>query len=1166
MIRKLWLIVFVLSVAFQVSQGYAEEKYLQHELTVDIKPDEQFIHVRDIIRFPTNPFPQGNEEIQFLLHGNLNIVYHSKHIGIKKESGEPEPSFFGINTPGFSFDAKAPAPLNRYSIRLVRKLTPQKPNEPKRDFIITLEYEGIIYHPVESTGSSYARGFGETPGIISGQGVYLSGASYWVPWFNDRPVASRMDTRIPGNWQTVSQGRRFFHTDSSGSLTRWESPEPMDEIYLVAARFKEYDLKVGKIDVMAFLCTEGEDEGLANKYLETTGQYLEMYERLIGPYPYTKFALVENFWETGFGMPSFTLLGPQVIRFPFILHSSYPHELLHNWWGNGVLVDYNSGNWCEGLTVYLADYLIKEQRGQGEEYRKTTLQDYTHYAAAKKEEFPLTRFKARYDSLSSSIGYGKSMMLFHMLRRWVGDALFKKAIQRFYLENKFKRATYNDIKKSFETTAGKNFDFETFFRQWTTRTGAPEIRISDATVTPKENSYLLRFVLEQVQQPQEEPYVLNVPAAFYLEGEKAAVVKILETNERRRTFEFSFDRRPLGVDVDPQFDVFRKLHETEIPAVLSNAFGAEAALILLPSRAPLEFLNGYRELAETWARENVNTGEDSGGGGGGKIEIKLDSETPALPDNKAVWLLGRDNLHSGAIQKGISAYNAELNKDFMIIDRKKLLFNANSIIAAVKNPQNPSLVVVLLAADRPAALPGLGRKLPHYGKYSYLAFEGDEPVNSMKGEWPALNSPLSVSLDPVYSLSDLKQTPAQREPLDRLAPLFSAQRMMDYTRFLASAELQGRELGSPGLEKAGQYIADIFRNAGLEPAGENGTYFQTWEAPVGPGQERATLRNVLGMIRGKTPGLQEQAVVLCAHYDHLGNSYPGADDNASGVAVMLELAQALGKNLKPERSLLFIGFTGEESGLLGSAYFVEQLKNGSLPLFKTVSAAVNLDTVGRLKEGDKLMVIGGSSAREWKFIFMGIGYTVGIEAQLLTQELDASDQVSFIKAGIPGVQLFSGPHPDYHKPTDMVDKIVPGGLVKVAAATKEAIVYLADRKEPLTFEGVVASSSSATVAPGAPGAPDAPVSTGNRRVGTGMMPDFTFSGKGVKVGMVSPGSPADKAGIQKDDIIIKIDKIEVANLKEYSLFLSGFKPGDTVTMVYLRGEKEYSTKVTLIER
>ena len=126
------------------------------------------------------------------------------------------------------------------------------------------------------------------------------------------------------------------------------------------------------------------------------------YRGLVGPYPYGKFALVENFWETGYGMPSFTLLGPQVIRFPFILHSSYPHEILHNWWGNSVFVDYESGNWCEGLTAYMADHLIQEQRGRGEEYRRDTLQKYRSYVRDGRD-FPLTEFRSRHSAAASRI-------------------------------------------------------------------------------------------------------------------------------------------------------------------------------------------------------------------------------------------------------------------------------------------------------------------------------------------------------------------------------------------------------------------------------------------------------------------------------------------------------------------------------------------------------------------------------------------------------------------------------------------------------------------------------------------------------------------------------------------------------------------------------------------
>ena len=151
----------------------------------------------------------------------------------------------------------------------------------------------------------------------------------------------------------------------------------MEEAYLIAAPFTEYTRQAGDVTAMAFLRTP--DDALAEKYLEATAQYIEMYRQLIGPYPFDKFALIENFWETGYGMPSFTLLGEKIIRFPFILHSSYPHEILHNWWGNSVYVDWETGNWCEGLTAYMADHLIKEGQRRGAEYRRDTLKSYRSF-------------------------------------------------------------------------------------------------------------------------------------------------------------------------------------------------------------------------------------------------------------------------------------------------------------------------------------------------------------------------------------------------------------------------------------------------------------------------------------------------------------------------------------------------------------------------------------------------------------------------------------------------------------------------------------------------------------------------------------------------------------------------------------------------------------------
>jgi hypothetical protein len=186
-----------------------------------------------------------------------------------------------------------------------------------------------------------------------------------------------LEVQGPDGWQLVSPGSGSAR-DASGQA-RWRSTTPVDELHIVGGALTRYSRQAGAVSAEVFL--RQPDAALAAKYLEATARNLEMYRTLIGPYPYEKFALVENFWETGYGMPSFTLLGSQIIRFPFILTSSYPHEILHNWWGNGVFVDYASGNWCEGLTAYLADHLYKEQQGQGAEYRRDTLKKYRDFVA-----------------------------------------------------------------------------------------------------------------------------------------------------------------------------------------------------------------------------------------------------------------------------------------------------------------------------------------------------------------------------------------------------------------------------------------------------------------------------------------------------------------------------------------------------------------------------------------------------------------------------------------------------------------------------------------------------------------------------------------------------------------------------------------------------------------
>jgi C-terminal processing protease CtpA/Prc len=203
---------------------------------------------------------------------------------------------------------------------------------------------------------------------------------------------------------------------------------------------------------------------------------------------------------------------------------------------------------------------------------------------------------------------------------------------------------------------------------------------------------------------------------------------------------------------------------------------------------------------------------------------------------------------------------------------------------------------------------------------------------------------------------------------------------------------------------------------------------------------------------------------------------------------------------------------------------------------------VNLDTVGRLGK-NKLLVLGAGSAKEWVHIFRGAGFVTGVDIESVSEELDSSDQKSFQEAGVPSVQLFSGPNLDYHRPTDTADKIDPAGLVKVASVTKEVVEYLAGREEPL----------SSTLKPGTAAQP-APKT--ERKVSLGTIPDFAYSGKGFRLSGVVEGSPAEAAGLKEGDVIIKINSTAIAGLQDFSDVLKTLKPGDKVSITFMREGEE----------
>lgn len=1123
MLKKILFLLFVALAA------YAQDAPFHHKIDATITPTTSMLEVTDEITIKES---QIKGVLEFKLHHAL--VVEGNNV-VKKTMTNINSEDVGMDKDDAGIDSEKELKLNLYEVII--------PSGHSGDFTFTLNYKGKIESPVEQSAENYARGFSESAGIIWKKGVYLAGSTYWVPYFNDELVTFNLTTKTPLDWRVVTVGERTLDETRGGfHFDTWESPTPQEEVFLIAAAFHEYKYSMGAVDAMAFL--RSPDEGLANKYLETTAQYMEMYRKLVGPYPYTKFALIENFWETGYGMPSFTLLGEKIIRFPFILHSSYPHELLHNWWGNSVYINFDKGNWCEGLTAYMADHLIKEQRGQAAEYRRATLQKYTNYVTPE-TDFPLSKFSSRHDKPSEAIGYGKTLMFNHMLRQKVGDENFIKSYQVFNRNNKFKRASFDDIRLAFEEVTGENLKW--FFEQWVQKKGAPSLVLENVTVKAIRDFNNVSFTLNQTQAGN--VFYLDVPIAIVTNN--GINYETVQMNEKISSFNISLEEKPLKIMIDPQFDLFRILDPRESPPVFTKAYGAAKTLVILPNKSNENFIQ-YNDFATSWIKGK----ED-------KFIVKTESEIDELPSDKSIMILGFGNKFTPIVNHAIKAYGSEFISNGVKFGKREISNTNNSFFISAVHPNNINNVITFLSIGNIDAVDGLVRKLPHYGKYSYLAFAGDEPSNIAKGQWTVSNSPLIKILDD--EVNNVEVILKKGKALATLAPVFSSKRMMETIEYLASDKLKGRGIGTNEIDSAANYIAKKFKEYGLQPGSDDSSFYQTWTQNL-LDKKDIILKNVIGIIPGTNSELSK-AVVISAHYDHLGiglfgakkgnngKIHNGADDNASGVAVMLELAKTLGNSSKPARTIIFVAFTAEESGLVGSRYFVNNYKK--YPKEK-ILANINLDTVGRLF-GKKLMVLNSNTAREWKFIFMGSDFTTGVATELITQDLDASDQVAFIENEIPAVQLFyAGVDSDYHVPEDDANKIDADGLVKVATVAKEILEYLANREAPMPFTGVGKEEKSTMH--------NSSKQNSGRRVSTGSMPDFAYSGVGVKIAGISDDSPASKAGLIKGDVITAFDSKPVKNLKDYSNYLKEHQPGDTVTFTINRNSEKLDIKLTLGER
>ncbi|MFQ5802572.1 MAG: M28 family peptidase [Candidatus Methylomirabilales bacterium] len=326
-------------------------------------------------------------------------------------------------------------------------------------------------------------------------------------------------------------------------------------------------------------------------------------------------------------------------------------------------------------------------------------------------------------------------------------------------------------------------------------------------------------------------------------------------------------------------------------------------------------------------------------------------------------------------------------------------------------------------------------------------------------------------------------------------------------------------------------------------------------------EERGTTDNIIGVLPGSDPVLQETAIVVGAHYDHLGlggeyslapsrygEIHPGADDNASGTAGLILLARSFAQSGGAKRTLIFTAFSAEELGIVGSSYYA---KYPRFPLRRTV-AMVNLDMIGRLKNRT-LYTFGVKTGKEFAALLEEVNQDRGLTLRLGGDGYGPSDHTSFYARGVPVLFFFTGPHADYHRPSDTADKLNGEGLAEVSRFVYRVVEHLANRVETITYVKVK----------------ERPPAGRGRGYGAyfGSIPDFGFAEEtGVLLTGVRPGSPAEKAGLQEGDLIVKMAGVRIKNLHDLVYVLRSKRAGDKVEVVFVRDGEESRTTTTLQRR
>ena len=706
----------------------------RHDLFVQIDPERHALLATDRLTIEAIP----GRALRLSLAGTL----HLDRLVLSQSTTDD----IGRDLP-FQIEHEATAPFGQYITLPAAVVTAGA-------MTLIAHYHGVIDDPPKEPRHLRFVTPSETAGHIGAEGVYLSSETQWYLDFPQSLSRYRLRVALPSGWTAVTQGQRRSSAPCPAELCReagltlaeWETAEVSEALTLVANRFvetsREWSSSAGQsVRLATYLFPE--DAGLADEYLDATARYLDAYMSLLGPYPFESFAVVENFFASGLGMPSFTLLGSGVIKRHYVQPYALGHEIVHSWIGNSVFNRVDRGNWVEGLTTYLANYYWHEWSGdhaQARDQRHLMLRGYNLHVPPERD-YPLGQFTRKQDERDNAIGYQKAAMVFHLLRQEVGEESFWRSLKTLVAQYRGRHADWHDVERIFAETAAK--DLRWFFAQWIEGTGAPALTLKNVRAHPVPRDADGRFILSGSIAQTGPVFRSPLPLLVRMSNSRQHLVST-QLSGADTLFKSDLPFKPLTIELDPEAMVLRRLARRDMPPVLNHYVTDTKRSVILALGGSDTDSHPFQDVVKRIRSQDAQKAP------GQRTAITTLAENALLPGEGSVLILGGPASRL-TLQPLLSTHcgtRLQLRDGGVTVAGKAYDGPGIALVASCHREDRPGSVVTSVYALTPQSATTVARLLFFYGWNSYVVFQDGKPI--ARGEWDAQHSQ-EVSLDDTQS-------------------------------------------------------------------------------------------------------------------------------------------------------------------------------------------------------------------------------------------------------------------------------------------------------------------------------------------------------------------------------------------------------------------------------